>query len=85
VNTRGGVAMRGGTAVVRPVRPWVRKPYHGTIVSGVALRTVIAATAVWVVPAAPRKQHLLVLERLRENPELLGLLFQVLALEILGF
>jgi hypothetical protein len=49
VGGRGGVAARG-VAVVRPVRPWVRRPYYGTVVAGVALGAVIAATAV---PPAP--------------------------------
>jgi hypothetical protein len=52
-STRGGAAARGSAAVVRPVRPWVRRPYYGTIVSGVALGTIIAATAVGIVPTAP--------------------------------
>jgi hypothetical protein len=52
---RGNVAVRGGTAVranavVRPVRPWVSRPYYGTVVGGIALGTIIAAT---VVPTAP--------------------------------
>jgi hypothetical protein len=33
------------------VRPWVRQPYYGTIVGGVALGTMIAATTVPVAPA----------------------------------
>jgi hypothetical protein len=67
VGPRGGVAVRRGavavgprgavatgrTAVVRPVRPWVRRPYFGTVIGGVALGTIIAATAVGVAPAAP--------------------------------
>ena len=36
--------------VVRPVRPWVRRPYYGRVISGVALGTIIAAS---VVPIAP--------------------------------
>ena len=48
----GGVAA-GAIAVVRPVRPWVRRAYYGTVVGGVALGTLIAATAVAVVPEAP--------------------------------
>jgi hypothetical protein len=32
------------------VRPWVRRPYYGTVVAGVALGTVIAATTI---PPAP--------------------------------
>jgi hypothetical protein len=52
VGGRGGVAARG-VAVVRPVRPWVRRPYYGTVVAGIALGTVIAATAV---PPAPSSE-----------------------------
>jgi hypothetical protein len=52
VGRRGGVAVRG-VAVVRPVRPWVRRPYYGTVVAGVALGTVIAATAA---PPAPSSE-----------------------------
>jgi hypothetical protein len=37
----------GGAAVVRP---WVRRPYYGTVVAGVALGTIIAASTI---PAAP--------------------------------
>ncbi len=33
------------------VRPWVRRPYFGTIVGGVALGTMIAVTAMPPVPA----------------------------------
>jgi hypothetical protein len=40
----------GGVGLVRPVRPWVRRPYYGTVVAGVALGTIIAATSV---PTAP--------------------------------
>jgi len=32
--------------VVRPVRPWIRQPYYGTIIDGVPIGTVIAANAV---------------------------------------
>jgi hypothetical protein len=39
--------------VVRPVRPWVARPYFGTVVAGVTLGTVIVATTVAVVPVAP--------------------------------
>jgi hypothetical protein len=38
---------------VRPVRGWVRRPYYGTIVGGVALGTIIAVTAVGAAPVAP--------------------------------
>ena len=37
---------------VGAVRPWVRRPYFGTVVGGVALGTLIAVTAVPPVPAA---------------------------------
>jgi len=51
---RGGVAVRRTTVVVaRPVRPWVARPHFGRVVGGVALGTIVAATAVGVVPAAP--------------------------------
>jgi hypothetical protein len=36
--------------VVRPVRPWVRQPYYGSVFDGVTLGTIIAATAV---PTSP--------------------------------
>jgi hypothetical protein len=51
VGPRGAVGVRGGVAVVRPVRPWVGRPYYGTIIGGVALGTIIAATAVPLAPA----------------------------------
>ena len=47
-----GVGARG-VAVVRPIRPWVARPYYGRIVAGVALGAVIVATTVAVVPVAP--------------------------------
>jgi hypothetical protein len=40
----------GGIAAVRPIRPWVRRPYYGTIIAGITLGTIIYATAVPVVP-----------------------------------
>jgi hypothetical protein len=40
----------GGVGVVRPVRPWVRLPYYGTVVAGVALGTIIVASTI---PPAP--------------------------------
>jgi hypothetical protein len=43
----------GGVAMVRPVRPWVRLPYYGTVIAGVTLGTIIAATAV---PPAPSSE-----------------------------
>jgi hypothetical protein len=55
VRPRGAVVVRRGvvrprTVIVRPVRPWARRAYYGTIIGGVALGTIIAATAI---PAAP--------------------------------
>jgi hypothetical protein len=52
VGGRGAVAARG-VAVVRPVRPWVRRPYYGTVIAGVALGTIIAATTI---PPAPSSE-----------------------------
>jgi hypothetical protein len=56
---RGGAAVGGAAAVrrtsvavARPVRPWVRRPYYGRVVGGVALGTLIAVSA-GAVPAAP--------------------------------
>jgi hypothetical protein len=37
--------------VVRPVRPWVHRPWFGTVVAGVALGTIIAATTIPPAPA----------------------------------
>jgi hypothetical protein len=51
VGGRGAVAASG--AVVRPIRPWVRRPYYGAVVAGVTLGTVIAATAI---PPAPSSE-----------------------------
>jgi hypothetical protein len=42
----GGVAVRGGI-----YRPWVRAPYYGAIVAGVALGTFISAATPPPVPA----------------------------------
>ena len=47
---KGGPEAAGTPLVVRPVRPWVRQPYYGTIMDGVPLGTVIAANTV---PPAP--------------------------------
>jgi hypothetical protein len=38
------------TEVVRPVRPWVRQPYYGSVFDGVTLGAIVAATAV---PTSP--------------------------------
>jgi hypothetical protein len=52
-----GGAVGGGTVGVgpgsRPVRPWISRPYYGTIVGGVALGSIIAATAYGMAPTAP--------------------------------
>jgi hypothetical protein len=47
VSRGGAVAVRGGAW---GVRPWVRRPYFGTVVGGVALGTIIAASTVPVAP-----------------------------------
>ncbi|QLH71074.1 hypothetical protein [Rhodopseudomonas palustris] len=41
---------RDVVVVARPVRPWVRRPYYGTVVAGVALGTLIVASSA---PPAP--------------------------------
>jgi hypothetical protein len=48
VNRRVGVGAGVGVGIVRP---WVRRPYFGTVVGGVALGTLIAVTAIPPVPA----------------------------------
>jgi len=54
VNRRTNVNVRRTTVNVRrPVRVWAPRPYYGTIVGGVALGTIIAASATGVVPTAP--------------------------------
>lgn len=50
---RRTVVRRGPTVVVRPVRPWVARPYYGAIIGGVALGTVIAVTAATIAPPPP--------------------------------
>jgi hypothetical protein len=51
----GNTVVRRNTTVVgaRPYRPWVRRPYYGTVVAGVALGTVVAVTAAATAPRAP--------------------------------
>jgi hypothetical protein len=50
----GGTVVRRNTVVVaRPYRPWVRRPYYGTVVAGVALGTVVTAAVVATAPRAP--------------------------------
>ena len=34
-------------------RPWVRRPYYGTIIAGVALGTILTVAAVGMVPPRP--------------------------------
>ena len=50
-----GAGAKGGTVNVNvhgtSVRPWVQRPYFGTVVGGVALGSVIAATAAPAPPA----------------------------------
>jgi hypothetical protein len=50
---RSGAGVATTRAVVRPVRSWTHRPYYGTVIGGVVLGTVIAATAAGVAPAAP--------------------------------
>ena len=49
VARRAAVAGKS-TEVVRPVRPWVRQPYYGSVFDGVTLGAIVAATAV---PTSP--------------------------------
>jgi hypothetical protein len=46
---RGGAVARGGGVY----RSWVRRPYYGTVVAGVTLGTIVAATTA---PAAPSSE-----------------------------
>lgn len=39
------------TVVVRPYKPWVRRPYYGAVVAGVAVGTVIAVATATPPPA----------------------------------
>ncbi len=32
--------------IVRPVQPWVRRPYYGTVIAGITLGTIIAVSSV---------------------------------------
>lgn len=48
---RRAVVVRGPRVV--GIRPWVRRPHYGRIVAGVALGTVIAATAYALAPTPP--------------------------------
>jgi hypothetical protein len=51
VNINRNIARVGvGGVAVGAVRPWVRRPYFGTVVAGVTLGTIIAASTI---PAAP--------------------------------
>jgi len=42
-----------GVVVVRPVRPFVARPYYGAVVAGVTVGAMMAATTVAVAPTAP--------------------------------
>lgn len=44
---------RRANVVVRPVRVWAPRPYYGTIIGGIALGTIIVASAAGTAPAAP--------------------------------
>ena len=51
VNINRNIARVGvGGVAVGAVRPWIRRPYFGTVVAGVTLGTIIAATTI---PPAP--------------------------------
>jgi hypothetical protein len=39
------------TVVVRPVRPWVVRPYYGAVIAGVTLGTIVVASTVPPAPA----------------------------------
>jgi hypothetical protein len=47
----GPARVYGRPAYVRAYRPWVRRPYFGTVVGGIALGTILTAAAVGVAPA----------------------------------
>ena len=49
VARRSAVAAKSAE-IVRPVRPWVRQPYYGSVFDGVTLGAIVAATAV---PTSP--------------------------------
>jgi hypothetical protein len=55
VGPRGGVYRRGAVvgrpAFVRAYRPWVRRPYFGTVLGGIALGSILTVAAVGVAPA----------------------------------
>jgi hypothetical protein len=56
VGPRGGVYHRGTTVAGHGawgIRPWAARPYFGTVVAGVTLGTIIAATAYNVAPPPP--------------------------------
>lgn len=48
----GGPRFYGGP--VWAYRPWYRRPYYGTVIGGIALGTIIAATAYGLAPPRPR-------------------------------
>jgi hypothetical protein len=47
----GRPAFVGGPRFVGGYRPWYRRPHFGTVIGGIALGTIVAATAVGVAPA----------------------------------
>lgn len=48
----GGPRAYGGPAWA--YRPWYRRPYYGTIIAGIALGTIVGATAYGLAPRPPR-------------------------------
>jgi hypothetical protein len=50
---RGGPRFYGGRGGYWHHRPWVRRPYYGRIVAGVALGTIIGVAVVGAVPRRP--------------------------------
>jgi hypothetical protein len=53
VNINRNIARVGvGGVAVGAVRPWVRRPYFGTVVAGVTLGTIIAASTIPPVPSS---------------------------------
>ena len=49
-----GMAPRAYGGRAWAYRPWYRRPYYGTIIGGIALGTIIAATAYGLAPRPPR-------------------------------
>ena len=44
----------GGPARAWGYRPWIRRPYYGTIIGGIALGTLLGVTAYGLAPRPPR-------------------------------